>query len=384
MPTRLADRRTPGPRASARRSVDSALRWPRGAAPPVLVEQVRGGIVESRHRGHIVQVDAAGRVERLLGDPELLVTLRSCVKPFGLVSLIESGAADAYALTAPELAIMASSHSGEDVHVRTLQAVFRRASVSQALLACGAEGAPLDPLTAARLAGDRERPSPIRHMCSGQHAASILLSKFRGWPLETYWQDDHPSQVAYRAAVARCFGTAPERLVTAVDGCGLLTYAFPLVEVARAYAFLADPLAATDARRALAPALGRIRDAMVAAPEMIGGTRERLDTVLMRARPGALISKAGMEALRSVALLPGARSPGSPAAGIALSIEDGGGHDRASWAVTVEAVRQVGALDEPALGALARYHRPPSFDPRGRQTGEAITRFELAPVSELL
>ena len=368
----------------ARRSVGPALRWPKGAAPPVLVEQVRGGIVESRHRGHVVQVGADGRIERLLGDPEQVVTLRSSAKPFGLVALVESGAADRYALTPPELAILASSHSGEDLHVRTLHAIFRRAGVGQGLLACGTEGMPLDRLTAARLAGDRERPGPVRHMCSGQHAGSILLSKFRGWPLETYWEDDHPSQVAFRGAVARVFGVRPERLVTAIDGCGLLTYAFPLVEVARAYALLADPAAATGERRVLAPALTQIRDAMLAAPEMVGGTRERLDTALMKSCPGLLVAKAGMEALRGVALLPDARGPGSPAAGLALSIEDGDGYDRGSWAATVEAVRQVGALDAAALRTLATYHHPPSTDPRGRVAAEAIPRFELAPVSELL
>ena len=104
---------------------------------------------------------------------------------------------------------MASSHSGEDLHVRTLQGIYRRANVSQTLLACGAEGMPLDPLTAARLARDGEKPGPIRHMCSGQHAVSILLSKLKGWDPTDYWHDDHPAQVAYRAVVARAFGRRP-------------------------------------------------------------------------------------------------------------------------------------------------------------------------------
>ena len=69
-----------------------------------------------------------------------------------------------------------SSHSGEDLHVRTLQGVYRRAAVSQALLACGVEGMPLDALTSARLARDGERPGPIRHMCSGQHSVYLLLT----------------------------------------------------------------------------------------------------------------------------------------------------------------------------------------------------------------
>src|SRR6188472_2365548 len=210
-------------RASARAPV-RAGRYPRNAAPPVLVEVRRGNVVESRHRGHIVQVNEAGRIERGIGDPHLLVNLRSSVKPFALIALVESGAVDAFKLSDPELAVMAASHTGEDAHVRTLQAVFRRSSLSQALLACGTESAPQDQITAARLARDGEEPSPIRHMCSGFHTASLLLSRHRGWSLADYWRPDHPSQVAVREVVSGVFGVAPNALRTSVDSCGVYTY----------------------------------------------------------------------------------------------------------------------------------------------------------------
>jgi len=372
------------PRATVRRSVRGTFpRWPRGAAPPVLAEQVRGRIVESRHRGHVVQVGADGRVEYLLGDAELVVSLRSAIKPFALIPLIESGAAESFALTQTELAVMASSHSGEDLHVRTLQSVFRRAGVSQATLACGSEGMPLDRPTFLRLAGDRERPGPIRHMCSGYHAVFLLLSKFHGWPLEEYWREEHPSQVAARDAVARAFGVRQDRLVSAVDSCGVPTYAFSLLEVARAFALLAEPAAALDARVELVPALTQARNAMLAAPEMVAGTRERLDSAVMKAAPGAIVAKGGAEGLHGIALLPGARGRATPAAGLAISIEDGDPLGRAGWAVTIESLRQVGALDAAALERLDPYRRPRLPDPRGGTVAETVARFELAPVAEL-
>ena len=86
---------------------------------------------------------------------------------------------------------------------------------------------PLDQLTATRLARDGEQPGAIRHMCSGQHSVSILLSKLKGWDPTDYWREDHPSQVEYRGAVARAFGTTPERLRTAIDGCGVLDLRLP-------------------------------------------------------------------------------------------------------------------------------------------------------------
>ena len=359
----------------------------RGAAP-VLVRQVRNGIEESVHRGDIVEVDASGRLIRQLGDPDRVVTLRSTVKPFGALAIIDAGGAKTFDLEPAEIAILASSHSGEDLHVRTLQGLYRRTGVSQALLACGSEGMPLDALTAARLARDGEKPGPIRHMCSGQHTVSLLLCRLNGWDPTDYWKPGHPSQIAYRAAVARAFGVPAGKLQTAIDGCGVETYAFPLHEVARAYAMLAEPTAvpATDPRSELAEGLTTIRDAMLAHPEMVGGRHDRLDTSVMKAVPGRLVSKAGMEALRGLAILRGPRTGTTEdgPSGMAVKIEDGDGFDRGTWAASVEALRQAGVLDGGALRDLARYHRPVTLDPHGRAAAEAIAAFDLAPVGELI
>ena len=382
-----ANAATAAPPARATRGaarLPRAARYPRGAAPPVLVELRRGGFVESRHRGHVVQVNVSGVIERGIGDPTAEVSLRSAVKPFSLVALVDAGGVDAFQLSDAELAVMASSHTGEDAHVRTLQGVLRRAGLSQALLANSAGGAPLDTLTAARLARDGETPGPIRHMCSGFHVASLLLARHAGWTLADYWRPEHPSQTAAAEVVARIFGTRAGSLRTAVDACGLWTYVFPLADIARAFALLADPAGAADAHRLpLVPALARVRDAMLAAPEMVGGTRGSSDTRLMRARPGLLLAKGGAEGLRGVGLLRGARGDGSPAIGLAVTIEDGDGNGRANRAVTIEALTALGALGPAQLEALADIHRPPALDPRGTVIGETVPAFELAPLSEL-
>jgi L-asparaginase II len=360
----------------------------RRTAPPVLVRQLRNGIEESVHRGDIVEVDAAGRMLHVLGDPDHVVNLRSCVKPFGVLALLGTDGVEGLELEPQELAIMASSHSGEDLHVRTLQSMYRRTGISQTALACGTEGMPLDALTAARLSRDGERPGEIRHMCSGQHSVFLLLCRLNGWPTDDYWLEDHPAQVVYRDAVARAFGTSPARLRTGIDGCGVSTYAFPLREIARAYAFLADPSAvpAGDPRASLAPAMTTVRDAMLAYPELVAGTRDRIDTSIMKALAGRIVSKGGMEALRGLAILSGPRTRGASAAasGMAIKIEDGDGYDRGTWAASIEALAQAGVLDGQPLRILGRYHRPITPDPHGRAAAEAVAAFELAPVGELL
>jgi L-asparaginase II len=349
---------------------------------------MRNGVEESVHRGDIVEVDATGRMIRALGDPDHLVNLRSCVKPFGVTAILEAGGRKEFQLEPPELAIMASSHSGEDLHVRTLQAMYRRTGVSQAALATGTEGMPLDALTAARLARDGERPGEIRHMCSGQHSVFLLLCRLNGWSTDEYWLDQHPAQVAYREVVATAFGTTPSKLRLGIDGCGVATYAFQLREIARAYAFLADPASvpASDPRAALAGSLTLVRDAMLAHPDVVAGTRDRIDTSIMKALPGRIVSKGGMEALRGFSILPGPRARGQSAAasGMAIKIEDGDGFDRGTWAASIESLAQAGVLDGQPLRVLARYHRPVTTDPHGRASAEAVASFELAPVGELL
>jgi hypothetical protein len=93
-----------------------------------------------------------------------------------------------------------------------------------------------------------------------------------------------------------------------------------------------------------------------------------------------------MEALRGLAILRGPRGNGADiaASGMAIKVEDGDGYERATWAATVEALRQAGVVGGQALRVLARYHRPSETDPHGRMSAEAIPSFELAPLSELI
>ena len=350
----------------------------------MLVEVRRGPIVEARHRGHIVQVDVRGRLERGIGDPDYVTTLRSAVKPFAVAAMLESGAGEAFHLTLPEIAVMTASHDGEDAHVRTLHAVLRRSGLSQSLLANGTEQAPLDTLTAARLAREGETAGPIRHMCSGFHVASLLLARHGGWTLADYWRPEHPTQQAVREVVARIFGAKPADLIAATDNCGVQTYAFPLSKIAQAYGLLADPEgAADDSRKPLVPTLTRIRDAMVGAPDMVGGSRESTDTKLMRAAPGRLLVKTGAEGLRGIGILPGALGPGSASAGMVIKIEDGDGKHRANKSATVDALAQLAVFDKATVERLESLHRPEERDPRGVEIATTVPAFELAPLSEL-
>ena len=341
----------------------------------LLVEVTRGDRVESRHRGSIAVVSASGELTSSFGDADEFVFIRSSAKPFQLAPFVASGRFDAYDFPNPteSLAIMAASHSGEDRHVRTVQAVLRAGGLTRDVLACGVH-APFDSETAQRLIRDGEPLTPLRHNCSGKHAAMALHAKAAGWPVETYWQPDHPVQQLALDTVALMSGVDRSEIATATDGCGVVSFGLPLRGLALAFARLADPSSVADP--ALRKAFERIRDAMIAHPELVAGERRRLDTALMRAAPSRLVAKAGAEGIQAVGVVAGSAAA-DEAAGLALKIEDGDQSNRARNVASCEALRQLGVLDAGALARLAEYASPSILDPRGMPAGTVRPAFEL-------
>jgi L-asparaginase II len=333
----------------------------------LLVEVTRGDRVESRHRGSVAVVSSDGELVWSFGDADEFAFIRSSAKPFQLAPFVASGRFDAYDFPNPteSLAIMAASHSGEDRHVRTVQAILRAGGLTREVLACGLH-APFDTETAQRLIRDGEPLTPLRHNCSGKHAAMALHAKAAGWPIETYWQPDHPVQQLALDTLALMSGVARSEIATATDGCGVVSFGLPLRGLALAFARLADPSSVPDP--ALRTAFERIRDAMMAHPELVGGDRRRFDTELMRTRPGQLVSKAGAEGIRAIGVL----RDGSAKApfGLALKIEDGDLARRAGDAAASAALARLGVLDAEAMARMGERVGQRIVDPRGVVVGE--------------
>lgn len=322
-------------------------------------------------------MDGAGRPTGHLGDPDGSTFLRSSAKPFQLVPFVASGHFDAYNFPDPvqTMAVMAASHAGEDRHVRLVQGALRAGGLTRSALQCGTH-TPFDAETAQRLARDGEPPTELRHNCSGKHAAMVLHAKAAGWDIDTYWQPDHPVQQMALETVAAVSGVPTRRVATATDGCGVVSFAIPLRAIARSYARLADPTGLNDA--SLRDALTRIRDAMLANPELVSGERRHFDTDVMRAAPSRLVAKGGAEGLRCVGVLPGSLGTGSPAIGVAVKVEDGDAARRAGAAATCEVLRQIGVLGEVELSQLSAYAAAEIRDlPRGEAVGEVRPAFTL-------
>jgi L-asparaginase II len=320
-----------------------------------------------------------GAVTASAGDPDQFAFLRSSAKPFQLAPFVASGRFDEYGLGTEALAIMAASHSGEDRHVRLVQEILRRAGLTSAVLQNQVH-APFDTETAHRLLRDGEKPTALRGNCSGKHAGMVLFAKASGWPIDSYWHPDHPVQRLALETISALSDVPIEEIATGVDGCGVVTFGMPIRGLAVAFARLADPSAVADPP--LGQALTRIRDAMMAHPELVAGERHRIDTALMRAYPKRIVSKGGAEGVLAMGLPPGALSAagayGDAPMGIAAKVEDGNLARRAGDVTSVAVLRQLGLVSDPLPGPLVEYASPPIVDPRGDRSGDVRAVFRLA------
>jgi len=328
--------------------------------PPVLVEVRRGPLVESRHRGCVAVVDAAGRLRSFLGDVRTPVFMRSMAKPIQALPVIETGAAERYDLTPQMLAAMCGSLNGEDAQAEVVAAILARVGLTEASLLCGLQRPGHRP-TAQRLEKSGKPLSPVRHNCAGKHAAMLLLCRHHGWPTEDYPHPEHPVQRLILERLARLSRLSPSEVAIGIDGCGVPVFGVPLVNIALAYARLA-------ARGE--PAVDRLMAACLEHPEMIGG-EGRICTEAMRAAPGVL-AKTGAEGGYALAM-------SRQGLGVALKIEDGA--SRAVQAAVVEMLDQLGALDDAGRAALAKWRRQVVKSFRGEAVGEVAPVFRLELVS---
>jgi L-asparaginase II len=65
---------------------------------PILVNTLRGEVIENRHRGAIAVCDPHGRLVHAWGDVDALVYPRSSIKSLQALPMVESGAAEHFQL----------------------------------------------------------------------------------------------------------------------------------------------------------------------------------------------------------------------------------------------------------------------------------------------
>jgi L-asparaginase II len=328
-----------------------------------LVETFRGGTRENVHSGAVVLADASGRVLAQAGDPHWITFTRSTLKPLQALPFVQGGGVQHFGLTPANLALLCASHNGEPMHVEQVEQILGKAGVGYRRLQCGCHVPYFAEL------GAWPPPAPgsydeRHHNCSGKHSGFLAYCVQHEVPLQTYLDPAHPLQQAIRRAVAEAVGLQEHQLAMGIDGCSAPNYAMPLAHLAQGFARLAS--GTRDPR--FGESFAALADAMVAHPELVSGTG-RNDVALMQAGRGDWVTKVGAEGVQVVA---------SRSRGEALALKIGDGNKLALFAATVEALDQLGWMDEAQRQALRPWRNETIASIKGAPVGERKPVFRLA------
>ncbi|TWG93363.1 asparaginase [Mesorhizobium sp. J18] len=336
-------------------------------ANPVLVEVLRGNVVESRHRGAVVVFDADGKAVLEIGDTARPVFPRSAVKAIQALPLIESGGADRFGLTEKELALACASHSGESAHVELARGMLRKAGLDETALECGAHW-PSNQQVALALARTGASPASLHNNCSGKHAGFLCTCRHLGIDHRGYVAPGHEMQEMVREAMENVTGAAHAADVCGTDGCSIPTYAVPLASLARGFARMATgsglgPERAKAARRLLA--------ACMTEPFHVAGT-DRFNTQLMEKTASRIFVKTGAEGVYCAAV---------PELGLGIAIKCDDGAGRASEVMVAAVLSRLLAKDAALSATLDFLSRPMLKNWRGIEVGVLRPAGPLATIA---
>ena len=319
-------------------------------ANPILAEALRGGIVESFHRGALAILDADGTVHTALGDIDRPIFPRSAVKVLQALPLVASGAAEALGLTDEELALACASHGGEPHHAAAAASMLAKAGLDVQALECGAHW-PYHDASIKAMAAQGAQPSALHNNCSGKHSGFVCLGcRLAGGQdvaafVRGYVRPDHPVMREVTAALQAATGYDLEQAARGTDGCSIPTYAIPLRHLAHAFARVAtgQGLSAGHARAAQ-----RLRQAVARAPQMVAGSG-RFDSRVMARLGERVFCKVGAEGVYCAALP-------EIGLGVALKMDDGNTARAAEvvMAAVIESRLSLGGDDAALLRSLSR------------------------------
>lgn len=322
---------------------------------PVLAENLRGDLVENRHRGAIAVCDTRGRLVHSWGDINALVYPRSAVKLIQALPLVESGAADHFELDDTLLALSCSSHSAEPQHTEVLESWLRRLDLDENALECGPH-APLHAPTAESLLLQHRACGRIHNNCSGKHTGMLTTCRFLGDETHGYIERDHPAQQRWFDSLGEMADIDLRNQPWNRDGCGIPVIALPLCALATAFARVAAPDELPNSR---ADAIDRLATAVAANPVMIAGSG-RLGSDIIKLSGRRTLVKSGADGVYTAALQ-------EKGLGVALKIDDGNG--AAAEVVMLSILRHLGGLHDDELALLDGRCRVPITNTRGVVTG---------------
>ena len=331
----------------------------------ILIKIYRENLVENIYRGDIAIVNTRGEITFSVGDSEKITYWRSAAKPIQALLVIYSGATDKYKLTDKEIAIMASSHSGEEKHIKLIYKILDKIGLDEKALLCGVY-IPFYKPTAKYLYKNKIKISPIYNPCSGKHVAQLTLCQYYGWRINDYYKLEHPVQQMILDVVAKMTEYPKEKIYLGIDGCGVPVFGLPIKNMSYAYTRIVNwELLFSEYQQAAK----RIFLSMIKYPDIVGGT-DRFDTDLMRVSEGKLLAKSGADGVFCIGVRNGD--------GITVKMESG--NMKFLPLVVVHILDQLKILPKEKLNKLKKYCPLDVKNCRDEIVGEFVSDFTLREV----
>jgi L-asparaginase II len=256
--------------------------------PLLQVNQIRGGQLESNHGVHAVWVDYEGKVVKYWGNPNRLICPRSTLKPLQALLFLQT---KAY-LKAPDqdksIALASASHLAEERHIKYLQKWLKELNLKDTDVKCGIEK-PKDFDRIKEMVKKGEQLTTLFNNCSGKHVGVLAACHRLNLPQDKYYEYSHPAQIMIRQIASNFTGYDWDELKYCLDGCGMVNYYLPLVDMARAMSkFLVPKMSRYEEELTL------FQTAAKNEPYMLGGEGE-LASEIIKITNGRLITKIGAQ-----------------------------------------------------------------------------------------
>ena len=277
---------------------------------PILVEVIRGEVVESFHRGVICVVDKDGKVIYSVGDINQMAFPRSAMKYFQHLPLLVSGAFEKLNLTLEDLARMCGSHNGEKIHEDLVTKILGNLNLGEVDLQCGAQAPTLKKDLYALIKADKN-PTQLHNNCSGKHSGFLAWCKSNNEDTKSYLSASHPLQQEIKKYIAQFYEVAEDELLMAIDGCSAPIYGMSMYKQAIAY----KNLISNQQSEEINAACKKIVDAVTTYPELVAGS-QRYCTDLMKVTNGRIVGKTGADGVYCLSIP-------EKNWGIAIKIDDG-------------------------------------------------------------
>ena len=240
--------------------------------PIILLETKRNNVTDNCYYGSYYLWSEKEIIKSAGYDQNTVMYLRSLAKPLQASILCDNNIINDLKLTQKELAVFQGSHSGSPTHIELLKKILKKHKLKISDL----ELIPQVPLD---MRGFNNHKTKLHNNCSGKHLMMLIASKYLGYDLKNYTNENHPIQkIIYNKQTE--LSEYKSKYLT-YDGCSTPLWGLPVKNIAVAFYNLFS-------QKKYHPLI----NAVLKNPYLYGGYN-RLDTEIIQLSKSKLFSKVG-------------------------------------------------------------------------------------------